>query len=69
MKCDTIEADIVHRLILECSETGKAREVKISRPLPLTEVFHAFKVALQCRRQDDRQLAATLCKGVCRIIY
>jgi hypothetical protein len=66
---DVNSAQLAHRLILECSETGKTREVAITRPMPLAEIFQAYKLALQRRREDDRQLAATLCKGVCRLIY
>ena len=60
---------LVHSLILECSETGAIRKMAITRPMPLAEIFYTFKVAMQRRRENDRQLAATLCKGVCRIIY
>ena len=75
MKCEIIKtpaepnAYIATSLILECSQTGRTMRMALNRPMALADLFNTFKVALQRRRDDDRQLAATLCRGVCRIIY
>ncbi len=65
----TDDCQLVCSLILECSKTGKTKEVKLKRPLSLAYIFYSYKIALQRRRENDSQLSAYLCKGICRLVY